>query len=60
MVKAYTDLTEQEESQISDAWLLIYKGLEVYERIFDVDLSDLMHGELWENIEYLQSEANNE
>lgn len=57
MIKTYDNLTEQEELALANAWTVIYKGLEVYERIFDIDLSDLMHGELWDNIEYLQAEA---
>lgn len=54
MVKVYEDLTDAEQSKLSEAWLQIYKGLEVYEELTGAEnLDDVINGYLWEII-YLQ------
>ncbi len=57
MIRLYDDLPEQEQDKLSYAWLKIYEGLKMYEQITGAEsLDDVMYDELWQQIEYQQSE----
>lgn len=51
MIKVYDDLTPQEQDELSNAWLKICEGLEVYARVTGADsLDDIVYDELWDAI----------
>lgn len=59
MIREYEDLTPKEQDELSHAWMKIYEGLEVYERITGANsLDEIVYDEIWEQVLYQKGNEN--